>query len=58
MAARAESVDRFRYLTTDRPDLDLLARHPRIIEAAHRFGYTAEEIDRAALQRRYQGSVG
>jgi hypothetical protein len=56
--AKAESVDRFRYLTTARPDLDLLARHPQIIEAAGEFGYAAEEIDSAALQRRYRGYAG
>lgn len=57
-AARAESVDRFRSLTTDRPDLNLLSRHPRIIEAAGEFGYSGEEVDPAALQRRYRGYAG
>ena len=57
-AARAESVDRFRYLTADRPDLNLLAQHPRIREAAGRFGYAAEEVDLEALQRRYRGVAG
>lgn len=58
MAARAESVDRFHSLTPQRPDMNLLGSHPRIIEAARAFGYDAEEIDLAALQRRYQGYAG
>jgi hypothetical protein len=56
--ARAESIDRFRSLTPQRPDLNMLARHPRIIEAARTLGYEAQEIDVVALQRRYQGYAG
>lgn len=58
IAARAESVDRFRFTTTTTPDLKALGHHPRIIETARAFGYDPEEVDLAAFHRRYQGTPG
>lgn len=57
-ATRAETVDKFSYLTQEHPDPALMARHPRILEIADRLGYNAAEFDLKALQRRYQGFQG
>ncbi len=55
-AARIEPVDQFRYLTMERPALDLVQQHPRVLEMAGALGYAGTHgLDIPALTRRYTG---
>ena len=50
-----KSVDNYRFLTAQAPDLHLVARHPEVLATAARFGYEARSFEAAPMTRRYTG---
>jgi hypothetical protein len=57
LAAKAANIDQFKYLTLARPDLSLVARHPRVIGVANELGYDASNaaVSPSQIFQRYMG---
>ena len=58
VAARALKIDEFNYMTLARPDLNVLANHPRVIAVARELEYDAlnPPVDTLELFQRYTGT--
>ena len=51
-------VDEYRYLTDDRTDWRITRNHPQVIRLATELGYRWDDVDEAALRRRYGAGWG
>ncbi|NNF00920.1 MAG: hypothetical protein HKN25_18030 [Pyrinomonadaceae bacterium] len=54
---RRKVVDKFRYVAVEWADWRIINEHPQTVEIAARLGYDLEDIDDAALRRRYLPSI-